>query len=521
MMERYDHSNPWAEKLQDVGVPEVNSAWQAMEALLDQEMPVRKWKDGRRWALLIILLLLLIGVCNCPGRGRFFGERERTTAGQEKKGGVEVSRDKGDTVVKLETGGTGEVRQNKEGGTGERLEKEETAHLRQNNDGDTIARLEKDGTGQMRQDKEEVIGVSGKTTPVRQDKDRTTEVKLKKEERTQVRPGKNGTTPMRLKKERATQVRQDKDGRTRVSSKEEGDTRVSSHNEEITQIREEKKVTTLPDTVAKPGMRSGKPGDTLTRPGKIAAHPRRDSTRRDNNERRDKNDTIVDVKGWMAGIGLNQFFTVGQQQRSGYNSSGTTGGLGDYIPVPMVRYYFSRKLFVQMEAQLNTPQYIKRDLVGSKSAVDTTIPTIKSQNVTYIKKLFYFNVPLSVHYSPVKNIYLGAGIQFSRLTNGVGVAQNKLLSIAGTDSTIVSTKVVSLKSDTVYQKIKTNEFRLLLDLDYTYKKVIVGVRYNQALSKFLNVRISDTEITQGRNSSLQVYLRYILWDGRKKKLFTK
>ncbi|MHA4808221.1 porin family protein [Flavitalea flava] len=218
-------------------------------------------------------------------------------------------------------------------------------------------------------------------------------------------------------------------------------------------------------------------------------------------------------KGWAAGIGLNHFFTLGQQQHSDYNSGGTSGGLRDYIPVPMVRYYFSKKLFIQLEAQFNTPQYTRKDLLASQPPADTISSQQKLQNSVYIKKLFYFNLPLSIHFSPAKNLYLGTGLQFSRLTNGVGLIEDKLLTVGASDS-IKQIQVKSIKGDSVYKKIRTGEFRFLVDISYQYKNLVAGARYNQALTNFIQVRISDAQVTQARNSSLQLYLRYILWDQR-------
>ena len=85
MMERQDHINPWADKLQDIPVPEMNDAWKAMESLLEEEMPYRGKRDRRRWLLLIILLLLLIGVCNCPGRMRRYTGLGENGSGQREK----------------------------------------------------------------------------------------------------------------------------------------------------------------------------------------------------------------------------------------------------------------------------------------------------------------------------------------------------------------------------------------------------------------------------------------------------
>jgi len=252
-----------------------------------------------------------------------------------------------------------------------------------------------------------------------------------------------------------------------------------------------------------------------------------DSTKKekkvDSSKKGKKEDSVKKERhdGLMVGIGLNQFVSVGGQQKSSYNSGGITGTLGDYIPVPMVRYYFNPKLYVQVEAQINTPQYTKKNLVAVSTPVDsigttTGGGTITVQQTVAINKLFYFNVPLSVHYTVFDHLDLGAGIQYSRLTNGIGVF-NQNYSLGGVDSSSTATK--SFKGDSaVYKEIKTHEFRFLVDANYTWNRFIAGVRYNQALSKFIHLEISPGQVTQARNSSLQLYLRYILWDGRRKKL---
>jgi hypothetical protein len=259
-----------------------------------------------------------------------------------------------------------------------------------------------------------------------------------------------------------------------------------------------------------------KPGGNTIAKKKPAAVPDNKQTSAGKKPAEDTTAIEPDVYGWVAGIGFNQFFSVGQQQKSDYNSGGTTGGIGDYLPIPMVRYYFSRKLFVQMEAQFNAPQFTKKDLVAGQSAGVTLPSGHVQQNSVVIKKLFYFNLPVSIHYSPIRNLYLGGGVQYSRLSNGVGLYEDKVLVPGGSD-TVKAAKLYSFKGDSIYQKMRTNEFRLLLDLNYTYKRFIIGARYNQALSKFINVRLSDAQVTQARNSSLQLYIRYILWDGRKRK----
>jgi hypothetical protein len=224
--------------------------------------------------------------------------------------------------------------------------------------------------------------------------------------------------------------------------------------------------------------------------------------------------------GFMAAIGLNQFFPLDGQQ-SVYNSSGTSGTLSDYIPVPVLRYYFNRKLYVQLEAQINTPQATKKSLVISAPPPDTsTILGASIVSSASIQQLFYFNVPLSVHYTPFDNFDIGVGLQFSRLSNAIGSFDTSVTYtvIPNNPPPVNSKDVKSFKGQALYQQIKTDEFRFLIDMSYTYKHFILGLRYNQALSRFVDVQVAPGQITQGRNSSLQLYLRYILWDGRKKRV---
>ncbi|MDO6434261.1 outer membrane beta-barrel protein [Flavitalea sp. BT771] len=575
MMERHDHINPWADKLQDIPVPEMNDAWKAMEGLLEEEMPDRGKRDRRRWLLLIILLLLLIGVCNCPGRLHRYiglGGSGRDGKGRESKAMRDSSEGKGKTASG-ELQGDEEENRRSRGKEGNVAGNERTTGSREH-DGRNINRE----TAENDTRAEKMVGVASKEKHAGSNRKKEAEENRasRRKEGSDVNrkkivgrsangeePGSNreieekgGSTPgdnvsgatekkrseritARKKKRpvRGEKIKSAPAGKNERSLEDELAGGIAGKRVDAAEGKDPGGVAPLPVRPAKPDDTAGggfKVGDPAARRSnmdtavlvkktvakKMLAQKKADSVAAAGK----KADSMrANYKGWVAGIGLNQFFTVGQQERSNYNSSGTTGGIRDYIPVPMIRYYFNKKLFVQLEAQFNTPQYTKKDLLASESKVDTTtIPTAKLQSVLYIKKLFYFNVPLSVHFSPFSNFYVGAGLQYSRLTNGVGLFQDKALPRYSTGAdTVKTSKVQSFKNDTTYQKMKTNEWRLLLDLSYTYKKFIIGARYNRALSNFIDVRLSDTQVSQSRNSSIQVYLRYILWDGRKKKLSPK
>jgi len=415
MSEWRQHSNPWAEKLSQVSLPDGGDSWKAMEAVLDREMPTSRRRDWRRWFLLVLLLLLLIGVCNCPGRKRFSAITTKSQGPIPSRGGPSA----GTPVHVTSTETRGHVTPPPVGPS--RPADASTPVLK----GATPA------TGSLQND----------NFPVKP----------------------------------AVKNRQPKTG----------------------------------GPGAKPDISqssASQPVDSAHR--KLMPPAPNDQPKK---ERQD---------GWMVGIGLNQFFTVGGQQASSFNSGGITGTLGDYIPVPMVRYYDNPKLYVQLEAQINTPQYTKKNLVAVSTPVDSIGTTavggvVTLQQSVAINKLFYFNLPLSLHYTVFGHVDFGTGLQYSRLTNGVGVF-NSNYGRNGFDS-LETSETKSFKGDSVYKKIKTHEFRFLVDANYTWQHFIFGIRYNQALSKFIHVEISPGQVTQARNSSLQLYLRYILWDGRKKK----
>lgn len=421
------HSNPWADRLLQVSMPDIGEAWLAMESVLDREMPRHGWKDWKRWLLLILLLLLLIGVCHCPGpvpgrlsvsgpvSGSVPGSVSRSVAGPPALGGS--------TRLFRDSGITDAAQQPK-----------------------PIVREDS----------------SRKKAPPPKGKDTSDSGK--------------GSMPPPSRKDTSESRKRSMPPPSRKDSSQSG----------------------------KRSMPPPKGQDTTESRKKRTPPPV------------EKKDKDAGEKGLMAGIGLNQFFPLGDQQ-SPYNSSGITGTITDYLPVPMLRYYFNHKLYLQLEAQINTPQAAKKGgLVISSPPRDSLAATQQyAQHTTSIQQLFYFNVPLSVHYRVWDNLDLGAGLQFSRLNNAIGAFDTSTWNINGPPDTVDTKAVRTLKGDPLFQQIRTNEFRILFDLNYTYKRAILGIRYNQALSPYVRVQIAPGQITQSRNSSLQLYLRYILWDGRK------
>ena len=168
----------------------------------------------------------------------------------------------------------------------------------------------------------------------------------------------------------------------------------------------------------------------------------------------------------------------------------------------MARYYFNQKLYVRGELQFNAPQYTEKIWIyNNRSATEFSR--------AFIAKLYYVNVPISVHFSPIQNLFIGTGLQYSRLTSGLAVYENGIVTSNG--DSVESSIVRNIKNDSLYYQLSKNEWKLLLDLNYQWKRFTLGMRYNYALTSFMDKK----------NSSLQLYLQYMIWDGRRKKSSAK
>jgi hypothetical protein len=461
----------WASKLEQLPTPDPAGSWPDMRSRLDREMPLSNKKGTRRWAILTLLLLVVLGVCNCPGLVQVNTvNRVATNWNSNKTSGARI---RTSPSVKKINDSNRAAGQSKSAAASRLLPDANHQPIF----GLVIKNSKAKEKKPVKPGPEPVMAAAGKENkPIRPNQQNRHILDSVNSQARKPAPDQSAqTNPVALSKDNA--ISQNK----------------------LQQLQAGGFSPTGKDSLKKPGLRA-----------KTASNPLGD----DKTKASGKPGIQEDYgKGWEVGLGLNQFFPIGQQHSSNSNSSGLTGGLSDYIPVPVIRYYFDRKSYIQVEAEINCPQYTGNLLASQAGSIGNGVSL--DQQSTYIQKLFYFNLPLSIQYSPVRHLYAGTGLQFSALTNGVALFQDKEIT-AGYPDSVKFSKRQSLKSTAVYKELTTTEWRFLFDLNYHWKPITIGIRYNQALSKFINIRISNTEITQARNSSLQIYLRYILWKNRKK-----
>ena len=217
------------------------------------------------------------------------------------------------------------------------------------------------------------------------------------------------------------------------------------------------------------------------------------------------------------GLSLPMGFPLGDQKPGAYNMNAKPNTVSDFLPVPHMQYHINNKVYLQTELQLINPQYIQPVLLYQTRTAYPSTNTIHNSSI-YAKKLYYFNIPVGIHYSPLPHFYLGTGLQFSSFVSGVALQEETNFVVGSATTNVLSQRYTKFRNDTLSNRIDNSEFRLMLDANYYWKQFTVGLRYNQALSNYVSFRLNNASpLFQDKNKSLQFYLRYNLWEDYKRR----
>ncbi|MDR3714307.1 MAG: hypothetical protein P4L51_15930 [Puia sp.] len=223
-----------------------------------------------------------------------------------------------------------------------------------------------------------------------------------------------------------------------------------------------------------------------------------------------------------AGLSIAKSFPIGRQQFSSYNVNAGSNTLIDYIPAPFFRLSINNRIYLEGAFQWNSPQYTSSQLVDSSADSSTRANYqgyLEIQKVT-LKKLYYTDIPLTIHYRAFGNLYLGAGLQYSRLWGGVAQenAHLQTSNVNGpTFDTLSTSGMIALKNNPrAYGKFRKEDWRFLLEADYAWRRFTLSLRYQQAFTPYLPA-LPDGSKGKDRNASLSLHFGYNIWErhGRK------
>jgi hypothetical protein len=227
-------------------------------------------------------------------------------------------------------------------------------------------------------------------------------------------------------------------------------------------------------------------------------------------------------KRFAFGLSLPLAFPLGDQQALGYNRQAGVNTISDYIPSPHFQYHFNNKTYVQTGVQFGSPQFIHPFLLYENQQNGWRGPN-RCDTITSIsaRKLYYFNIPVSVYHSPLRNFYMGTGLQFSSLLSGVAYyeqIQRNYSPLGPPQDYLIKNDVTKFQNDSLSNRLNRNEVRLIIDMNYYFNRFTVGLMYNQAFNNYVSFQVTpNSPYTFDKNKSLQFYLRYNIWEDKKRK----
>ena len=223
-------------------------------------------------------------------------------------------------------------------------------------------------------------------------------------------------------------------------------------------------------------------------------------------------------KTFAIGLSLPLGFPVGDQQALGYNRKAGANTISDYIPSPHFQYHFNSKTYIQAGLQFSAPQFIRPVLLFQETMYTLGPTPIEQTTSITARKLYYFNVPLTIYHSPLKNFYMGTGLQYSSLLSGIAHYEKVKRSMTGPPQEYVESYFTRFGKDWLSSRLNGNEVRLLIDMSYYWSKFTVGLQYNQAFNNYVSFQVTPgMPYTFDKNKSLQFYLRYNIWEDKKRK----
>jgi len=543
-----------ADKLQQVPVPDKDEGWKEMRKLLDRDLPEggAGWGGNRKWWWMgITVAIIIVGLWT----SQQFSEREKARSNEA------LANSNGTSIDKINPGSTttdnNEAAETSKKNTGSINEPASSiTSTLPVNDGEKNPESKNSAAYTNSSGKKEGVTHEGELT---KNKATAVDFPVKKEEMN------NTTTPKKTPSSKATKnglpdvtnlqarngattaigtlalgSQQRNTNKKNPNSGKSGkgiDESVSNESETSILHQAPEQKTLISSSIKPVGMEDYAFQDPSkiyidlpasidplkAEPGKtdkaFAKEMRKKSIKDDNRKMSGKSMRGVGVEKdheltFAAGLALPQSFAIGSQQSPAYGINAKPGKLSDYIPVPFFQYHVNTRLFMQTELQFQAPQFTDRLLVYSAQKPIMQTGSMLERNI-FVEKLYYFHIPFNVYYSPARNFYVGSGLQFSSLLSGVATYQDTRYTGGTIDNS--QSRTQGFKDDSIASKLTSSEWRYQFDANYYFKRLTLGARYNQALTQFVNLQPGALmPYTQGRNQSFLIYLRYNIWEERKK-----
>ena len=209
-----------------------------------------------------------------------------------------------------------------------------------------------------------------------------------------------------------------------------------------------------------------------------------------------------------AGVGLQQQIPIAGQTTVPYSYYGRESSLADYIPSVFVTIQKQKKWFVMGEFRYGAAQSVKEFSYNQNTSFDSS-----SQNVTMttmrLKKTYYHQLPFSFNYYLLTNLSVGVGGMYSRFHGAVTEKETDTWNVQTQTSTNFK-EIIHIKHFTDSFLYKT-QVHVLVQADYQWKRFSFGLRYTKDIQPYIKYTKPDGTIDEEKNQSLQLMIRYRIW----------
>lgn len=219
-------------------------------------------------------------------------------------------------------------------------------------------------------------------------------------------------------------------------------------------------------------------------------------------------------KKWTiaVGIGEQQQIPIAGQSSVPYSYYGRKGSLSDYVPLLYLQLQKNNRWFAQTEFRFGAAQAVKEFSYNQTTKYDTTSMNLTTTTLR-LKKTYYHQLPVSFNYYLKPNLSLGVGGIYSRFYGAISEREITTTNF-NTQTASSSKQIIPIKHFTDSFLYKT-QLHFLLQANFQIGKFSLGLRYTRDLQPYIRFTRPDGSIDNEKNQSLQLMLRYRLWQSRK------
>lgn len=211
---------------------------------------------------------------------------------------------------------------------------------------------------------------------------------------------------------------------------------------------------------------------------------------------------------WSAGVGMQQSIALQSQPSATPDSMGRKRAFFDYFPSVYLKAERGRWA-VQAEFQYGVPQPTAALSFSQKTTVYAASYVATETERLYLRRLYYHQLPVSLNYRLFPQLSVGIGGVYNIFQGAVVEREVSGKDVLGGDVD-VRRQPEDIKGyrDSFFYKTTAG---LLLQTDYHWKRLSLGLRYTQNLQPFIKYTQPNGAVADKANNALQAILRFRLW----------